>query len=98
MEQPPRQEIVSPFFSAHPKLLTKLKSWRPELDATQLQLIEFRPVIWNDGSLGCPMPGKCYTQALVPGMLFRYFYMGEIIEVHSNSAMTVFAIPGHGYL
>jgi hypothetical protein len=24
-------------------------------------------VTWRDGSLGCPEPGKMYTQALVPG-------------------------------
>jgi hypothetical protein len=24
-------------------------------------------ITWNDGSLGCPEPGKFYTQALVPG-------------------------------
>jgi hypothetical protein len=24
-------------------------------------------VTWNDASLGCPMPGMSYTQALVPG-------------------------------
>ena len=94
-EQAPPQEIV---FFAQPTLMKKLKHWRPELDVTQLQLIESRAVVWNDGSLGCPMPGKHYTQALVPGHLFRYFHMGEIIEVHSNSSMTLFAIPGHGYL
>ena len=26
-----------------------------------------QPVIWRDGSLGCPEPGMFYTQALVPG-------------------------------
>ncbi len=24
-------------------------------------------VVWNDGSLGCPVPGEMYTQALEPG-------------------------------
>lgn len=26
-----------------------------------------RSVVWSDGSLGCPVPGRAYTQALVPG-------------------------------
>jgi hypothetical protein len=26
-------------------------------------------VTWSDGSLGCPQPGRVYTQALVPGWL-----------------------------
>ncbi|MDQ2935386.1 MAG: hypothetical protein M3R49_10510 [Chloroflexota bacterium] len=32
-----------------------------------IQVIEIKSVTWNDGSLGCPEPGKFYTQALVPG-------------------------------
>lgn len=31
-------------------------------------LVSSRSVTWNDGSLGCPVPGQSYTQALVPGM------------------------------
>ena len=27
-----------------------------------------RSVTWNDGSLGCPLPGRSYTQALIHGM------------------------------
>jgi hypothetical protein len=27
-------------------------------------------VTWGDGSLGCPAPGRMYTQALVPGWRF----------------------------
>jgi hypothetical protein len=98
MEQAPSQEIISPYIALHPNLLPKLKKWRPDLDEAQLQLIEFRAVTWNNGSLGCPMPGRNYTQALISGYLFQYFYMGEIIEVHSNSSMSSFAIPGHGHL
>ena len=28
-------------------------------------------VTWPDGSLGCPAPGRMYTQALVPGYRVR---------------------------
>src|SRR4029453_2441464 len=33
----------------------------------QLVIVRADPVVWNDGSLGCPEPGKMYTQALVHG-------------------------------
>jgi hypothetical protein len=32
------------------------------------QLVSADAVTWNDGSLGCPEPGRYYTQALVEGM------------------------------
>ena len=33
----------------------------------QLVIARAEPVVWNDGSLGCPEPGMMYTQALVNG-------------------------------
>lgn len=33
-----------------------------------VSLVSSRSVTWNDGSLGCPVPGQSYTQALVPGL------------------------------
>jgi hypothetical protein len=33
----------------------------------KLVIVRADPVVWNDGSLGCPEPGKMYTQALVNG-------------------------------
>jgi hypothetical protein len=35
-------------------------------DSSTLQ-VSVEDVTWSDGSLGCPMPGQMYTQALVPG-------------------------------
>ena len=40
---------------------------RSGLPREALHVIVSRRVTWNDGSLGCPEPGKMYTQALVPG-------------------------------
>lgn len=34
----------------------------------QITLISAESVTFNDGSLGCPEPGRMYTQALVNGM------------------------------
>jgi hypothetical protein len=34
---------------------------------SELILVRAESAIWNDGSLGCPVPGQSYTQALVDG-------------------------------
>ncbi len=33
----------------------------------RLRVASVQAVIWPDGSLGCPLPGLLYTQALLPG-------------------------------
>jgi hypothetical protein len=33
----------------------------------KLVILRAQPVVWNDGSLGCPEPGMMYIQALVNG-------------------------------
>jgi hypothetical protein len=40
---------------------------RSGLPRDALQVTASRRVTWSDGSLGCPEPGRMYTQALVPG-------------------------------
>jgi hypothetical protein len=45
------------------KEAASLASVAPE----QLVVVRAEPVVWNDGSLGCPEPGMEYTQALVHG-------------------------------
>jgi hypothetical protein len=76
----------------------RLHHWNPEIDIAKLQLIEMRPVTWNNSSLGCPMPGMYYTQALVEGFLMIYSHEGMIIEVHTDKAKRSAALPGVGYI
>lgn len=38
-----------------------------EVPPSDITLVSFERVTWNDGSLGCPEPGMAYTQALVDG-------------------------------
>src|SRR5262245_51678203 len=33
----------------------------------KLVILRAQPVVWSDGSLGCPEPGMMYTQALING-------------------------------
>lgn len=47
-------------------------------------------VTWSDGSLGCPQPGRMYTQALVPGYRFVLEYAGgREMHVHASESGNV---------
>jgi hypothetical protein len=41
-------------------------------------------VTWSDGSLGCPQPGRMYTQALVPGYRVVLRVRDEVIAYHAS--------------
>ena len=53
------QEILDPILSEAAALANVARE--------QLVIVRAEPVVWNDGSLGCPEPGMMYTQALVNG-------------------------------
>jgi hypothetical protein len=40
---------------------------RASVDRASVEVLRAQQVVWNDGSLGCPIPGVGYTQALTPG-------------------------------
>ena len=42
---------------------------RTGADPTEFQILRSQPVVWNNGSLGCPKPGEFYTQALCRWLL-----------------------------
>ncbi len=33
----------------------------------EMLVVQAVSITWNDGSLGCPVPGRFYTQSLIPG-------------------------------
>jgi len=47
------------------------------------------PVVWNDGSLGCPKPGMFYTQATVPGFKVTFTYAGQRYRYHTDRRRNV---------
>ncbi|MDP1535204.1 MAG: hypothetical protein Q8L92_16635, partial [Rubrivivax sp.] len=57
---------------------------RTGVAAAQLQLISADAVTWPDGSLGCPAPGRMYTQALVPGYRVRIAAAGQVLNYHAS--------------
>jgi hypothetical protein len=44
---------------------------RSGVPRAQLRVKSAQAVVWSDGSMGCPQPGRMYTQALVPGWLIE---------------------------
>ena len=48
----------------------------------EITVVLAEPVLWNDGSLGCPEPGMSYTQALVPGYRVLLEADGDTYAVH----------------
>ena len=97
--QSPSQEMCVPFEQLGAMLvIQRLHRWNPDIDPMKLKVLTIKPVMWNNGSLGCPMPGRCYTQALVPGYLLYFQSDNLVIEVHTDSAMQRIALPGIGFI
>jgi hypothetical protein len=59
---------------------------RPE-EVTVVREVE---VTWRDGSIGCPLPGMAYTQALVDGVLIELEADGRRYEYHSGGRRALF--------
>lgn len=96
MIEQPLQEIVYPISFPRSTLIERLKRWNPEIES--LEFLSVQPTVWNDGSLGCPMPGKCYTQALVHGYLIFIRSGHQILEIHTNGSFSSLALPGVGFI
>ena len=58
---------------------------RAARDAPAPKLIRAEPVTWRDGSLGCPMPDRMYTMALVPGYRIRIQSGAELLDYHAGA-------------
>ncbi len=57
---------------------------RSGADASVVRLIRDESVTWNDGSLGCSLPGKFYTQAIVPGYWIVFDVAGRKFDYRSD--------------
>lgn len=54
----------------------------------ELSVVKSVAITWSDGSLGCPEPGKFYTQALVPGMQVVVRVAGLQYDYHFGAGAT----------
>ncbi|MBX7067513.1 MAG: hypothetical protein K1X28_09810 [Parachlamydiales bacterium] len=62
-------------------------------DPAQIHLLSHEQVTWNDTSLGCAEPGKCYLFVLTPGYRMLFEVDGEHIFVHTNLTGSMIASP-----
>jgi hypothetical protein len=49
-----------------------------------MEVLEARSVVWNDGSIGCPTPGMAYIQVQVEGALVRLRVGDQTYEYHTG--------------
>jgi hypothetical protein len=54
--------------------------------AAHVQVVKTEAVTWRDGSLGCPEPGRMYTQALVKGWRIRIDVGSAQFVYHASAA------------
>jgi hypothetical protein len=57
---------------------------RTGIDPGEVVVDSAQEVTWRDGSLGCPLPGMNYTQALVDGMRIVLEANGTVYHYHSG--------------
>jgi hypothetical protein len=91
--EPPGPTVPMPSSPGSNKLVSEAKddlAQRLGIDPDQIELIEFRAVVWPDGSLGCPQHGVAYTQVQVEGALIRLRAEGRVYEYHSGGGRTPF--------
>ncbi|TBT88605.1 hypothetical protein ET989_01235 [Propioniciclava sinopodophylli] len=63
------------------------------VDPVNVTVVAYESITWNDGSLGCPEPGKMYTQALVPGHRLVLSVAGNQASYHAGNAGTFSYCP-----
>jgi hypothetical protein len=64
------------------------------VDPDTIEVVLAEPVVWSDGSIGCPEPGMMYTQALVDGYRIVLDVDGDEVAFHGQSAQPPFRCDG----
>lgn len=57
---------------------------RLNIHTEQIELIEFKAMVWPDSSMGCPQPGMEYMQVQREGYLIRLQYGGKLFNYHGG--------------
>ncbi len=82
-----------PFDPALQPLVDQAKSdlaRRLEVPTEQIELVEAKPVVWPDSSLGCPQPGMEYKQVPEDGALIILQVEGIKYRYHSGGSRELF--------
>lgn len=57
---------------------------RLKISEDRIEVVSVEAVEWPDGSIGCPLPGFQYTQAIVPGYRIVLQANGETYTYHTD--------------
>lgn len=63
---------------------------RLDIAESEVDVVSVEEVTWRDGSLGCPQPGRVYTQALVNGSRIILEAEGQRWHYHSGGGRDPF--------
>ncbi|MDO8108390.1 hypothetical protein Q6348_14420 [Isoptericola sp. b441] len=77
-DQPVVPDAVEPVAAVVADLASRLR-----VDSSAVTVRSYEDVTWRDGSLGCPVPGMMYTQALVAGSRIVLEVAGRTYEYHA---------------
>ena len=66
---------------------------RLDVARDEITVVSVADVTWRDGSLGCPEPGRAYTQALVAGQRIVLAVDGTEYAYHSGRGREPFYCP-----
>lgn len=59
------------------------------VDPSAVTVVSAEATTWNSGALGCPEPGKMYTQALVPGYKIVLKAGDKTLNYHASETGSV---------
>jgi hypothetical protein len=67
---------------------------RAGVPAAQVRTVQAADRDWPDGAMGCPEPGRFYTQAIVPGYLIELEAGGRRLTYHTDRQGTIVLCSG----
>jgi len=62
---------------------------QPDMEASQITVLEAEAVEWPDASLGCPQPDMMYAQVITPGYRIVLEAGGKAYEYHTDQRQAV---------
>lgn len=58
---------------------------RTGAEESDITVVRAEQAVWNDGSLGCALPGESYTQAIVNGYWVVFDHAGQTYDYRASS-------------
>ena len=91
----PEQEAVAAPMNLNTQIALSKQDLAQHLDVAPESVVisGARQVTWRSGALGCPEPGKSYTEALVPGAVIFLQAGNMIYAYHAKIAGEPFYCP-----